>query len=132
MTDIQMWLTFAVVAGAIIGFSFDRVPVEVTSLTTLVALVIIFVVAPDIAGIEPLLTLPQLFQGFANPALIAVLSLVIVGQALFQTGALDPATRLLTRASRAGLWLSFAAVLVAAAILSAVLNNTPVVVLLIP
>jgi di/tricarboxylate transporter len=127
-----MWLTFAIVAGAIIGFSFERISVEVTALTTLVALVVVFVVAPDIAGTEALLDLQKLFMGFANPALIAVLSLVIVGQALFQTGALDSATRHLTRASRAGLWVSFAFVLVAAAILSAVLNNTPVVVLLIP
>lgn len=132
MADIQMWLTFAVVAGAIVGFSLDRIPVEVTALSTLVALVVIFVVAPDLAGGEPLLSLQDLLVGFGNPALIAVLSLVIVGQALFQTGALEPATRLLTRASRAGLWLSFGAVLVAAAIFSAVLNNTPVVVLLIP
>lgn len=132
LADIQMWLTFAIVAGAIIGFSLDNIPVEVTALSTLVALVVLFVVAPDLAGGESALTVQQLFSGFGNPALIAVLSLIIVGQGLFQTGALDPATRFLTRASRAGLWLSFAAVLVAAAIFSAVLNNTPVVVLLIP
>ena len=40
---------------------------------------------------EALLTLTDLFRGFGNPALIAVLSLIVVGQALFQTGALDSA-----------------------------------------
>ncbi len=132
MMNVQMWLTFAVIAGAIIGFSLDRVPVEITALTTLVALVVVFVVAPEMAGHQPVLELADLFGGFANPALAAVLSLVIVGQALFQTGALDPATRILLRTSPGGLWISFALILVAAALFSAVLNNTPVVVLLIP
>ncbi len=132
MAHIQMWLTFAVIAGAIFGFSHDKIPIEITSLGTLVALVAIFVVGPDVAGTEPLLTLTDLFRGFGNPALIAVLSLIIVGQALFQTGALDDATRILARSRRAGLWFSFAVILVAAALFSAILNNTPVVVLLIP
>ena len=132
MLNVQMWLTFAVIVGAIVGFSLDRIAIEVTALATLVALVLIFVVAPEMAGAEPLLTLSDLFRGFGNPALIAVLSLIIVGQALFQTGALDPATRVLARSGKAGIWVGFALILVAAALFSAVLNNTPVVVLLIP
>ena len=130
--DIQMWLTFAAIGFAIVSFSLDRVPVELTALATLLFLVMIFAVIPGMTGMESPLGFADLLSGFSNPALVAVLSLIIVGQALFQTGALDRPTRRLARSTRLPPWATSAIVLVAAGLLSAFLNNTPVVIMLVP
>ena len=130
--DVQMWLTFATIAFAIVGFSLDRFPVELTALATLLFLIVIFVAIPDLIGLESPLGFPDLLRGFSNPALVAVLSLIIVGQALFQTGALDRPTRQLVRSTRLPSWATFAIMIVAAGLLSAFLNNTPVVIMLVP
>ncbi|MGQ7792768.1 SLC13 family permease [Faunimonas sp. B44] len=130
--DIQMWLTFLVVAGAIVALSFDRVPIELSALGILIALILLFVVGPDLAGTDSPLSLADLLAGFANPALVAVLALIIVGQALFQTGALDRPTRRLARMPKLGRRTIVVLLLAGAIVLSAFLNNTPVVVILIP
>ena len=132
MADLQMWLTFAIIAMAIAAFSIDRIPVELTAAAGLVALIAVFVIGPGIVGAPSPLGLEDLLMGFANPALLAVLSLIIVGQALFQTGALDRASQKLARSARFHVWTMIALVVVAAAAMSAFLNNTPVVVMLIP
>lgn len=130
--DVQMWLTFATIVFAIAGFSLDRIPVEVTALATLLILTVIFAVIPDLFGQRSPLSFTDLLRGFSNPALAAVLSLIIVGQALFQTGALDRPTRRLVRSTRLPPMATFAIMIVAAALLSAFLNNTPVVIMLVP
>jgi di/tricarboxylate transporter len=124
--DIQMWLTFATIVFAIVSFSLDRIPVELTALATLLVLTMIFALVPDLIGMDSPLGFTDLLRGFSNPALVAVLSLIIVGQALFQTGALDRPTRRLARSTRLPPWVAFAIVIIAAGLLSAFLNNTPV------
>jgi di/tricarboxylate transporter len=130
--DIQMWLTFATIVFAIVSFSLDRIPVELTALATLLVLTMIFALVPDLIGMDSPLGFTDLLRGFSNPALVAVLSLIIVGQALFQTGALDRPTRRLARSTRLPPWVAFAIVIIAAGLLSAFLNNTPVVIMLVP
>ena len=130
--DVQMLLTFATIVFAIVGFSLDRIPVELTALATLLVLIVVFAVIPDVTGLDSPLSFTDLLLGFSNPALVAVLSLIIVGQALFQTGALDRPTRHLARSMRLPTAVTFAIIIVAAGLLSAFLNNTPVVIMLIP
>ena len=74
----------------------------------------------------------QFFAGFGHEALIAVCALMILGQGLMHTGALEPLGRLLSRFWVKSPSLSFAAMLLIAGALSAFINNTPIVVLLLP
>jgi len=74
----------------------------------------------------------QFFYGFGHEALIAVSALMIAGQGLVRTGALEPVGRLLGRLWKVSPQLSLLATLIVAAILSAFMNNTPIVVLLLP
>ena len=74
----------------------------------------------------------DLFSGFGHEALVAVCALMIVGHGLIRTGALDPLGRVLASTWASKPMLSLIAMLVVAALLSAFVNNTPVVVLLIP
>ena len=70
-----------------------------------------------------------LLAGFANPALLAVVALMVMGQGLVQTGVMERSAGFLLDLTRgnafAALALAFGCVLV----VSGVLNNTPVVVI---
>ncbi len=72
------------------------------------------------------------FSGFSHEALIAICCLMILGRGLVVTGALEPAARTLTRIWRYNRVLGLLLTLVAAAGLSMVVNDTPVLVLLLP
>jgi di/tricarboxylate transporter len=132
-TGIHMWLTLGVIGGAIVLFASDRLPMEATSLLIVVSLGILFSFMPlvDAAG-ENLLPIEVLLAGFANPALIAVLALLVMGQGLFHSGALEYLIEVTSRgAARSPLrstFIAFALII----ILSAFLNNTPVVLMFIP
>lgn len=131
----QMWATFALIAGAIILYATERFPLEQTSLALLAALLLLFHFAPlEIPGAVAggMLDARRLLAGFADPALIAVLALMVVGQGLIRTGALDEAIRMMTRRFQRSPALSLTLTLAAIAALSAFINNTPIVVIFIP
>ena len=127
--DIQMWMTYAVIGATVLLYASERLPIEVVSLGSMVMLIAVFTVFP-LPG--DALTPGDLIAGFANPALITVLSLLIVGQALFHTDALEKPVRVLARLARGRQVLTMIVVLGGAGVISAFLNNTPVVVMLLP
>ncbi len=131
--SIQMWVTFAVILAAIVAYAFERIQMEVTSAAVVAALLILFYVAP-MAPVDggQAIGMRQLLAGFADPALVAILALLVIGQGMVQTGALEGAAGLLVRygASYPKLTILFALITVMAT--SALLNNTPVVVIFIP
>lgn len=112
---------------ALFLFSKDKWLLEITSLSILVFLVVTFAVFPyeEFEAVE-------LFFGFAHEALIAVCALMVLGQGLVKTGALEPVGRVLGKLWAKSPTLSMLATLVVGAILSAFVNNTPIVVLLLP
>jgi di/tricarboxylate transporter len=132
-TTMQMWATFAVIGVAIVLFALERAAVEVIALGVIIALLVLFYFFPVIgASGLPAITPDDILAGFANPALITILALLVIGQALHQTGALEELSNRIVpqarRPSRATLWL----LLGMAAVTSAFMNNTPVVVIFIP
>ena len=76
----------------------------------------------------------RILEGFANTALIAVLSLLVMGQGLIRTGILDRAAQWLLDHMRARIPATAAifVVLFIVGAISGFLNNTPVVVIFIP
>ncbi|MEQ8859383.1 MAG: SLC13 family permease [Pseudomonadales bacterium] len=108
-------------------FTRDRLPLEVTSLGLLAVLAVGFALFPY-PGLAP----ESLFAGFGHEALVAVCALLILGQGLVRTGALEPVGRFLSRIWGRAPFLSFLATLLVGALLSAFVNNTPIVVLLLP
>jgi len=119
------------VVVALILFAIDRIPLASSSLLILVLLVLLFELFPYSGKYGPLRS-SDLFLGFGHQALIAVCSLMIAGQALVRTGALEPVGRQLAQWWTVQPALSFLATLVIGAILSAFVNNTPIVILLLP
>lgn len=124
----------AVIALGLAAFGFyshPRVPLETTSLAVLVILALLFAVFPYHGPHGPVPPM-VFFQGFSDGALIAIVSLMIAGQALVRTGALVPLVRGLTRLWQVSATLGMAVVLLTTAVLSAFINDTPLVILLIP
>ncbi len=118
-------------AVALILFTRERIPLETTSLLVLVALTVGFQLFPYGHG-EAKLNASHFFLGFGHQALVAVSALMIVGHALVRTGALEPIGTSLARIWRRRPRLSLLLTLLAGAALSAFVNNTPIVVLMLP
>jgi len=112
-------------------FTRERIPLETSSMFVLVVLVIAFEVYPFTSAtgtLDPV----EFFHGFGHEALIAVCALMIAGHALVRTGALEPVARRLARLWRTSPQLALLATLILGAFLSAFMNNTPIVVLMLP
>jgi di/tricarboxylate transporter len=122
-------LAFTVVAFFL--FTRERIPIPVTSLIVIVVLALGFHFFPYEAGAERVDT-RQIFSGFGHEALVAICSLMILGRALMVTGALEPLARLLARVWGYNRHLALLGLLVSAMLLSAFVNDTPVVVVLMP
>jgi di/tricarboxylate transporter len=128
-----MGFTFAVIVVAVGLLASERVRLEVTCAGIIVAFLVFFhfypVIGPD--G-DNLLGPDRLLAGLANPALIAILGLLVIGQGLFQTGALEAPTRMIAQLAGRRAVLVPPLVLLIAAVISAFMNNTPVVVMFLP
>jgi len=119
------------IAIALVMFARENIPLETTSLVVIVVLTVGFQLFPYVSDgrqVEP----TDFFLGFGNRALIAVCALMIVGQGLIRTGALEPVGRFLARLWRRVPVLSVLLTLLITAFLSAFINNTPIVVLMLP
>jgi di/tricarboxylate transporter len=112
-------------------FSRDSIPIETSSLLVVALLAIGFSIFPystNEGEIEPF----DFFSGFGNEALITICSLMMASQGLAATGALAPVGRLISRVWKASPLLALGVVLMIVPTLSAFMNNTPIVVLMIP
>ena len=130
----QMWAVFALILGALVFYVFERAAMELTSLGIICVLLVFFHFFPvfDAVGVS-LLTPGRILQGFANPALITVLALLVMGQGMIRTGILDRgAVLILDLGATAGLLVTMLLILVVSMVVSAFLNNIPVVVIFIP
>ena len=117
---------------ALFLFTRDRIPLESSSLTILILLVGGFTLFPYQRDGDLVLRATEFFAGFGNEALVAICALMMVGKALETTGALQPLANIVSRAWSTRPVLALVTTLIAAAILSAFMNNTPIVVLLMP
>ena len=125
------YAVMALVVLALILFASERVPLASSSLLILVLLTLLFEIFPFDSSYGKVRA-SDLFLGFGHQALVAVCALMIAGQALVRTGALEPIGRQLARWWSHRPLLTFLFTLVIAAMLSAFINNTPVVILLLP
>ena len=129
--DIHGVAVLLLTAVALFLFTRDRLPLETSSLAILIVLVVGFEIFPyEKNGVS--LGPVDFFAGFGNEALIAICALMMVGKALETTGALQPLATIVSRAWQSRPLMALLVTLVAGAILSAFMNNTPIVVLLMP
>lgn len=126
----QMWATLALAGLGLGALAYPRWSIEFVSLAVIAALLLLFQFYPMPGGGGP--SIADILSGFANPSLIAVVALVVVGHGMVRTGALDWASAGLYRMTRGRPRLATGFALAFSLGISAFLNNTPVVVMFIP
>ncbi|MCW8864799.1 MAG: SLC13 family permease [Colwellia sp.] len=112
-------------------FRREDTPLETSSLAVIAMLCLVFTLFPFYSAGEHF-EASSLFFGFGHEALITVCSLMILGHGIVLTGALEPIGRYLAKLWKISPALSLLLTLILAGGLSAFINNTPVVVLLLP
>ena len=132
MPDFHLIATFVIIAATILAYASERWAMETVSLVSLAAILLLFGVVPYSGLSGDRLSAEQLLSGFSNPALITVIALLIVGQGLFATDAMEAPARRLGKMGGSSTFRPILFILVGAAVISAFLNNTPVVVIFIP
>lgn len=112
-------------------FASEKLSIETTSLLVLVLIAAGFHLFPyERNGV--VLAPSVFFLSFGHEALVAICGLMILGRGLVVTGALDPASRLLARMLEARPSAALLLVMVLCAAASGVLNDTPIVILMMP
>ncbi|MHC4339994.1 MAG: SLC13 family permease [Planctomycetota bacterium] len=120
MTTDQV-VVVLVLGGAVVLFVTELVPLGVTGLGIVVAL-----------GLTGVLDAEAVTSAFASPALILVASLYIVSASLIRTGVIAAAGMRLMQLGRGSELRLLVVTMLVAAVFSTLLNNTSVVVLMMP
>jgi di/tricarboxylate transporter len=118
---LEIGLTLAVSVGALALFVSNRVRVDVVGLIVMATLIVIGLVTPQ-EGIS----------GFANEATVTVAAMFVLSAGLVRTGAIEMVGRWVARLAGESEFRLLAVSLGLVIPLSAVINNTPVVVVMIP
>ena len=104
---------------------------ELVSLLLLALLLSIFYLFPYVSP-DHRITETEVLQSFGHPALVAICSLMVMGRGLTMTGALEPIVRLLGRVWQFNTAIGLLLTLALAAFVSGFINDTPVLVMMLP
>ncbi len=118
---MEIWLVTAILIAAMILLVTEKLPVDLTSIGIMVALVLSGILAPK-----------EAIAGFASPAVITVGSMFMISKGMIRTGAVGYIGERVIDVSRGRPGLAIFLILVIVGTASAFINNTPVVVLFIP
>ncbi len=118
---IDALITLGTILLAVILFATERIPVDLVALLIMGILIFTGVISPE-EGIA----------GFSNQATITVLFMFILSHALFKTAALQVVAYRLSELFKRNFLLGMILMMILLAIVSAFVNNTPVVAVFIP
>ena len=119
--DLPFYITLAIIAIGIFLFVKEYFTIDVTAILIMTLFIVTGVLAPE-----------EGFKGFTNSATITVACMFVLSFGLFRTGVLDALIRLLIRLGRWHFLAALVALMLFAATLSAFINDTAVVALLMP
>ncbi len=126
---VRMTLVLGIVAGIVLLYAFELYSIEIVSIGAIAVFLLLFHFWPTP---NSAFGAPELLAGFANPALIAILALLVMGQGMFHTGAMEGPSRTLAAYYDRRPLLTMAGLFGFVMLTSAFVNNTPVVVMFIP
>jgi di/tricarboxylate transporter len=114
--------------AALVSFVWERIPTDLTAILVFGALI----VASALPGNRSLPDLEQLLSVFSNPAPLAIAALFILSAALERCGLIDGLAKILERLTKLGYHGLLLSMILLVALISAFINNTPVVVIFLP
>ena len=126
----QMWATLMMVGAAVVVYCTDRFSIEAVSISVITGFIAFFAFFTPEGLTE--LTTQKLLSGFSDPALITIMGLLVIGQGMFQTGALEASTLRINAQLETRPRQTLAFVFAIAFLVSMFMNNTPIVVMFIP
>lgn len=115
----EIWMTFAVLAGAVYLFVTEKLPVDVVAMLVLVTVMVLGLVTPR-----------EALSGFSSEATVTVAAMLVLSAGIQRSGILTRLSDLLSRIKR--LWLFTIVMMILAAATSAFINNTAVVAVFLP
>ncbi len=118
---LEIVVVFVILIGAIVLFSLEKMPIDLTAIIVMAALLL--------TGI---ITTGEAVRGFSNPATITIGAMFIISAALNKTGALLFFGDISARMFRFGFMFALVLTMITVAFISAFINNTPVVAVFIP
>lgn len=124
----EVIFVFALLGAAVVSFAREKIPADLTSLS-------VFALLALAAALFPTSSLPpisSLLEVFANPAPLTVAAMFILSAALERCGVIASLTVLLEKTTRFGYRRFLLLLIIPVALVSAFVNNTPVVVILLP
>ncbi len=116
------------VLAALISFVWERIPTDMTAILVFGVLM----AASFLPFTERLPEMKELLHVFSNPAPLAIAALFIISAALEKCGLIDSLAALLGKLTALGYHGLLIIMIVLVALISAFINNTPVVVIFIP
>lgn len=116
-----MYVVFLILGIAGVLLASNRVRPDIVALFVLLALLLTGVLTPE-----------EAFAGFGNPVVVLVASLLVVSEGLTRTGAPQAISQLVVRAAGENETRMLIVVVLAAAVLSSLMNGTAVIAILIP
>jgi di/tricarboxylate transporter len=131
MPDYHVIVLLAVTLATFYLYTRSWIRMELVSLVLLLSLLLLFHFFPY-DGVGEHLSDTDIFEAFGHPALVAICSLMILARGLTMTGAMEPVVRVLTRVWRWNRALGLLLTLILAAAASGFVNDTPVLVLMLP
>lgn len=117
----EIVILLVILSSATILYITRWVAIEVTAILTIVALAVTGLLSPN-----------QAFSGFSNSATITVAAMFVLSGGLLRTGALEMITLYLARFAQGSMSRLLLLLALTVPIASAFVNNTPVVVMMIP
>jgi di/tricarboxylate transporter len=120
----EIALTFAILIGALVVFALDIFPIDFVAFAIMI---LILVLGPMLGvGIE------EAISGFSNPATITVLAMFILSGAIYRTGMINLLSQRMVQFAGASELRQLITVMLVVGPISAFINNTAAVAILIP
>ncbi|MCC6597528.1 MAG: SLC13 family permease [Alphaproteobacteria bacterium] len=117
----EIFLVYALIIGVFTSFILEKLPPDVTAMSALIILI----------GFG-ILDSKEALSVFSNPAPVTIGAMFIISAALERTGCIELLGRFIEKMSGKGQVGMMLAVMPIALIISAFMNNTPVVIVLVP
>ncbi len=119
--DIQLAATFTILIVAMILFFTDKIPADLVALLVVVAL-----------GVTGILTPQEAFSGFSRSAVITILAIFILAEALRRTGVTEQVGNILLKVGGKSELRLIVTVMISGAFLSLFMNNIAAAAVLLP
>lgn len=118
---LEMLIVLGVILLAIFLFASEKIPVDLTAILVMAILLVTGIVSPT-----------EGLSGFSNTATVTVGAMFILSAALQKTGAVNFLGTVATKAFKFNFWAGLIGTMIVVGLVSAFINNTPVVAVFIP